>query len=58
MGLGGVQYIIWLIRENITPIGDGNKNWKINQCFKRIFKIRENITPIGDGNHKLLFFVL
>ena len=40
------------IRENITPIGDGNLikflSITVLSCL-----IRENITPIGDGNHKL-----
>ena len=37
------------IRENITPIGDGNS---INDILTSILcqQIRENITPIGDGN--------
>ena len=42
--------MIWsyIIRENITPRGDGNyagmKGWLPKK------KIRENITPRGDGN--------
>ena len=42
---------IALIRENITPIGDGNVH--IILIIIQIIitqSIRENITPIGDGN--------
>ena len=40
-----------LIRENITPIGDGN-NLEVLNTYKLLLYvfIRENITPIGDGN--------
>ena len=39
-----------LIRENITPRGDGNKeNKRVNEVFRN--NIRENITPRGDGNN-------
>ena len=37
-----------LIREQITPKGDGNVN--IYYFNKYFFKIREQITPKGDGN--------
>ena len=37
------------IRENITPIGDGNIINKESDKTVAL-TIRENITPIGDGN--------
>ena len=37
------------IRENITPIGDGNDKLLQATLIERPL-IRENITPIGDGN--------
>ena len=43
------------IRENITPIGDGN-NICINIYKLNKGSIRENITPIGDGNFKIPCF--
>ena len=42
--------IFLLIRENITPIGDGNPRLFNFQCPFNYNIIRENITPIGDGN--------
>ena len=47
MVVTGIKQI--LIRENITPRGDGNSYIK---CIYEVFKtfIRENITPRGDGN--------
>ena len=41
-----------LIRENITPIGDGNLILVPNSFISKN-NIRENITPIGDGNYKI-----
>ena len=42
---------IQIIRENITPIGDGNKIKYLNMFIElNLILIRENITPIGDGN--------
>ena len=38
------------IRENITPIGDGNFKLLYFYLAESIGLIRENITPIGDGN--------
>ena len=38
-----------IIRENITPRGDGNKINKNILSANSLF-IRENITPRGDGN--------
>jgi hypothetical protein len=38
------------IRENITPIGDGNLALSVFPDAKTLFNIRENITLIGDGN--------
>ena len=41
--------VFFCIRENITPIGDGN--FEPNRMtFRDLDEIRENITPIGDGN--------
>ena len=37
------------IRENITPIGDGNF-YRSSTIYSFSIMIRENITPIGDGN--------
>ena len=42
-----------IIRENITPRGDGNQTARLN--IKFFWSIRENITPRGDGNS---YFVL
>ena len=39
-----------VIRENITPRGDGNSSSLI--YFPTHKSIRENITPRGDGNYK------
>ena len=38
------------IRENITPIGDGNTRPSKDSNAYSFSNIRENITPIGDGN--------
>ena len=40
----------FLIRENITPRGDGNYNMSTLFIFTTSICIRENITPRGDGN--------
>ena len=43
--------IFKIIRENITPRGDGNAD-TINAPIKLSgLHIRENITPRGDGNN-------
>ena len=45
--------LLMLIRENITPRGDGNEYQyliNIKNCY--VYYIRENITPRGDGNLK------
>ena len=39
-----------IIRENITPRGDGNFIEYTVASVLLLFKIRENITPRGDGN--------
>ena len=39
-----------IIRENITPRGDGNSVLVIALSLTTILLIRENITPRGDGN--------
>ena len=47
------MYLIFLklIREQITPKGDGNNNFFIIiMLLKKL--IREQITPKGDGNEK------
>ena len=38
-----------LIRENITPRGDGNFRLEADKALTK-GEIRENITPRGDGN--------
>ena len=38
-----------MIRENITPRGDGNDAIAKND-MQEVQRIRENITPRGDGN--------
>ena len=43
--------ILFKIRENITPRGDGNIQLLSYYYFKYML-IRENITPRGDGNSK------
>ena len=44
---------IMRIRENITPIGDGN--FFVTLAIKTLLiLIRENITPIGDGNNSII----
>ena len=46
----------FLIRENITPIGDGNYFYIFQlSCYSYI---RENITPIGDGNPLQMFLTM
>ena len=47
--ISGVKEIM-KIRENITPIGDGNHCLGFHRVPQNIYLIRENITPIGDGN--------
>ena len=47
--IDGIQGYIFEIRENITPIGDGNDKYLLNALYCHNL-IRENITPIGDGN--------
>ena len=42
--------IFKIIRENITPIGDGNLPAPCTSSVAVTPIIRENITPIGDGN--------
>ena len=42
--------IIILIRENITPRGDGNPHRPVHPLVYFLGLIRENITPRGDGN--------
>ena len=39
----------FIIRENITPRGDGNQLGNNNRYVYQ-YHIRENITPRGDGN--------
>ena len=46
MGINVNQFI----RENITPIGDGNSLEQGYFPRETGIYIRENITPIGDGN--------
>ena len=41
----------FLIRENITPRGDGNEDASLTTIRTTFFIIRENITPRGDGNN-------
>ena len=45
------QENVFLIRENITPRGDGN-NRKSSFVYFNSSSIRENITPRGDGNYE------
>ena len=42
-----VKYVFKIIREHITPKGDGN--WNASK-IKKFKNIREHITPKGDGN--------
>ena len=45
-----------VIRENITPRGDGNTR-AVETDGTRVY-IRENITPRGDGNYIFVMFLL
>ena len=46
-------HTIYLIREQITPKGDGN--FLIVPLNSLLSEIREQITPKGDGNFNIVY---